>query len=124
VVTDRGLHEGLGRGNRLRKRSGFLAVQQGGRRVSGRTMVVYAMPQADGKNGNVPRLGVTVSKKVGKAVMRNRVKRWVREGYRRMLDARLKGTDVVVIAKPAAASSSYQATTEEMRGLLRRVLGS
>ena len=123
-MTDRGLHEGLGRSNRLRKRSGFLAVQQSGRRVSGRTLVVYAMPQADRKNEHVPRLGITVSKKVGNAVVRNRVKRWVRESYRRLLDARLAGTDVVVIAKPVAATSSYQATVDEIRGLLRRVLPS
>ncbi len=123
-MEDRGLHEGLGRGNRLRKRSGFLAVQQGGRRVSGRTLLVYVMSQADGKNDRMSRLGITVSKKVGNAVVRNRVKRWVRESYRRLRDARLAGTDVVVIAKPVAATSNYQDTADEIRGLLRRILPS
>lgn len=121
-MTDRGLNERLGRSNRLRKRSGFLAVQQGGRRASGRSLVVYAMHRAHEENEAVPRLGITVSKKVGNAVVRNRVKRWVRESYRRLLDARLAGTDVVVIAKPVAATSSYQATVDEIRGLLRRVM--
>jgi ribonuclease P protein component len=53
------------------------------------------------------RLGVTVSKRVGKAVMRNRVKRRVREAFRLVLRSMLaRGTAVVVIARPGAAELS------------------
>lgn len=120
-MTDRGLHQGLGRGNRLRKRSSFIAVQQSGDRFSGRTLVVYALPRPEVYDVRSSRLGITVSKKVGNACVRNRVKRWVRESYRRMPDT--NPVDVVVIAKPNASTSSFQATSDEMRSLFRRIRG-
>jgi len=80
------------------------------------------LPSA-GKSASDPRLGITVSKKVGNAVVRNRVKRWVRESYRKMAEPPPKGSDLVVIAKPSAASSSYRATAEELRRLLLSIVG-
>lgn len=123
-MTDRGLHQGLGRSKRLRKRSGFLAVEQHGQRIAGRNLVLYAMLPTNGKSSRNARLGITVSKKVGTAVVRNRVKRWVRESYRRMAQAIPRGTDLVVIAKPSAANASYSATAEELRRLLLSIAGS
>ena len=69
------------------------------------------------------RLGVTVTRKVGSAVERNRVKRLVREAFR--LDPGLlpNGVDVVVIAKdgaPTLALADVQAEWDVVRGLLRR----
>jgi ribonuclease P protein component len=122
-VTDRGLQQGLGRSKRLRKRSGFLAVQQRGQRFASRNLVLYAMPPTDGKSASDARLGITVSKKVGNAVVRNRVKRWVRESYRRLAEPPPKGIDLVVIAKPSAAKASYGATAEELRRLVLCVAG-
>lgn len=119
-----GLHQGLGRSKRIRKRSGFLTVQRCGRRVAGRTYVLYAMLPPDARFENSARLGITVSKKVGNAVVRNRIKRWVRESYRRLAVAPPKGADLVVIAKPGAAATSYRATAEELRKLLSFVAES
>lgn len=82
---------------------------------------MYALPQPAGPTGRVSRLGVTVNRKVGRAVLRNRVKRWVRESYRRMPDVKLRGTDFVVIAKPSAATSSYRSIREELARLFRGV---
>jgi ribonuclease P protein component len=67
------------------------------------------------------RLGITVSKKVGKAVVRNQVKRWVKESYRRMSELAPPATDLVVVARTGAAESSFAATSSELRGLLRRL---
>ncbi|MBN2575382.1 MAG: ribonuclease P protein component [Deltaproteobacteria bacterium] len=108
----------MGRGERLRKRSAFVAAQAHGHRRSGRTLVVYAVARNEPNAGQLGRLGLTVSRKVGGAVTRNRVKRWVRESYRRLSGDRWTGADIVVIAKPAAAGSSYQAITGELRRLL------
>lgn len=117
-MTDRGLHQGLGRSKRLRKRSGFLAVQQHGQRVAGRNLVLYAMLPMDGSPARDARLGITVSKKVGNAVVRNRVKRWLRESYRRLAEPPARGSDLVVIAKPSAGGASFRATADELRRLV------
>ena len=53
------------------------------------------------------RLGLTVSTKVGHAVVRNRVRRRLREIYRLHEDAMAPGCDVVVVARVRAASSDY-----------------
>jgi ribonuclease P protein component len=82
------------------------------------------MLPTDGESARDVRLGITVSRKVGSAVVRNRVKRWVRESYRKMAQAIPRGTDLVVIAKPSAANASYSATAEELRRLLLSIARS
>ena len=119
-VSDKGRHEGLGRRDRLRARSCFLAAQQRGRRISGRNLVVYVLSRSENERKERARLGITVSKKVGNAVVRNRVKRWLRESYRRMASAAPGGTDLVIIARPATAYSTYQRTAEELSQLIAR----
>ncbi len=64
------------------------------------------------------RVGVTVSRKVGGAVTRNRVKRWLREAVRVEFD-RLKGVhDVVIIAHPGAAHAGLETLQSEVASAL------
>jgi ribonuclease P protein component len=89
--------------------------------VSGSSYLLLALPRRE-RPGSLPaRLGITVSKKVGKAVVRNQVKRWVRESYRRMSDLVPAGLDLVVVARASATGSGYRGTVAELRGLLRRL---
>jgi ribonuclease P protein component len=81
---------------RLRKRREFLAVQHAGERAHGRHFLVLVKGNGSG------RVGITVSKKVGNAVTRNRIKRLVRE-FIRTNDWVPDSVDVVIIAKRSAA---------------------
>jgi ribonuclease P protein component len=119
-VSDKGRHEGLGRRDRLRARSCFLAAQRRGHRIPGRNLVVYVLSRPENERKERARIGITVSKKVGNAVVRNRVKRWLREGYRRLASPAPSGTDLVIIARPATADSTYQRTAKELGELVAR----
>jgi ribonuclease P protein component len=67
------------------------------------------------------RMGVTVSRKVGGAVVRNRVKRWIRECYRRRRSEFPSQVDVVVVARPAAATAGQAGLCRELTSLTRRL---
>lgn len=66
-------------------------------------LVMYARPNRQGVN----RIGVTVSKKLGKAVVRNRVRRRLREVYRLSESRFLPGWDIVVVARGRAVDASF-----------------
>ena len=97
---------------RLRRRSEFLEVQERGRRVHTPHFVVLFRARAGGGAG--VRLGVTVSKKVGDAVRRNRVKRLVREAFRRGKTSFPASHDVVVVAKTGAATLGVREVAAEL----------
>ena len=98
---------------RLRKRREFLAVQRKGRRQTVPHFVVITRRKKDLPS----RLGITTSRRVGTAPQRNRVRRLVREFFRR----RVRGTsprDTVVIARPGAADLSYAQVVEELSSVM------
>jgi len=68
-----------------------------------------------------PRLGVTVSRKVGNAVARGHVRRRVREVFRQHKDWFPAGWDVVVIAKRRAAQATFQEALTDLRGARSRM---
>ncbi len=90
---------------RLRRRKDFLRIQRSGVKVSSHPLVALAL-----KNGwNVTRVGITVSSKVGNAVARNRIRRRLREIFRRQRARLPGGIDVVLIASPKAAVADFSA---------------
>jgi ribonuclease P protein component len=107
---------------RLRSARQFEAVYSRGARVHSSTLVLYGLLNDLG----YPRLGITVSRKIGKAVIRNRVKRRIREIFRTRLQASGPGIDLVVNAKrPIVAAPFLQIRQELQDGLTRltKVLG-
>lgn len=107
--------ERLPKSRRIRKRPEFLRLQRVGRRRAGRRFVVITEPVRTGGS----RIGITASRHVGGAVVRNRVKRLVREFFRRHQHRIMPPQDVLVIARPAAASADYADVKRELAGALK-----
>lgn len=102
--------QGFPRADRLLRRSEFMRVQQQGRRVHTSHFVMLVVRASRG----VTRLGVTVGRRVGGAVQRNRVKRLVREVFRLNRQLFPRECDVVLVARPGADRLDYASVLGEL----------
>jgi len=114
-----GPSESLGRDERLRRRAEFLRVYAEGRRIVGRLVVGFEAPSQAGRT----RLGVTVTRKAGKAVERNRIRRRVKEAFRRSVDRppASAAVDLVFNVRDGVAEASFEALAEDLGKVLRRL---
>jgi ribonuclease P protein component len=101
---------------RLSRSADFDRVFRQGRSHAGRELVLYVFPRGE---ADEPRLGLSVSRKVGGAVQRNRVKRLLREAFALEGGRLPAGTDAVVVARHEA---NALAEREGLDGI-RRALG-
>jgi ribonuclease P protein component len=109
----------LRRADRLLSSRDYARVARQGERRASRHFVLLVAPQGGpdaGSGGS--RLGLTVSRRVGNAVVRNRVKRRVREAFRTRRALAPAGRDLVVIARPGAGELSAADAAAEIVGLL------
>lgn len=103
--------EGFPKSARLTRRSEFLKLSRGGTKVHTPHFVVLSKKNDQGET----RLGVTVSARVGKATVRNRIKRRLREFFRRHRPEITSPQDVVIIAKKGAGELSLSEAAGELR---------
>jgi ribonuclease P protein component len=112
--------EGHPRERRLRRRAEYLRIYEEGRRLHGHLLVIFVSPG----DGSGPRLGITVTRRAGGAVVRNRLRRRVREAFRRAAATRALGPlDFVVNVSPRAARTPYEELRNELNRLLDRAAG-
>ncbi len=103
--------------NRLKKNEDFRRVYQKKRSMANKLLVIYVLKNEYGHN----RIGFTVSKKVGKSVTRNRVKRLLRESYRLNEKKILQGYDIIFVARNTTSKASYREIESAMLHLFRRM---
>ncbi len=102
---------------RLLRRGDFLQCYRRGRRRHGSLVTLYFL-SAEPERGYT-RFGISVSRKVGGAVVRNRIKRRIRECYRRWSKRRkLPAVDLLIHVKPAAAQADFSTLRTEVLRLL------
>lgn len=104
----------LARANRLRTAEEFRLTLRRGRRRAGRFTVVSTMRGAGGSASAPPRFGFVVSRKVGDAVARNRLRRRMRAVAYEALDGVPDGCQLVVRALPGAAAASWAELRAEL----------
>ena len=104
----------LPRSRRIRKRAEFLQLQRSGRRRGCPSFVVIT--RSAGHQGS--RIGITASRRTGNAVVRNRIKRFVREFFRNHQQYLIPQKDVLVIARPQAANLAYNELKRELGQVL------
>jgi ribonuclease P protein component len=108
------------RGRRLSRSAEFERVYRQGRSVSNRHLVLYSFPNEAVER---PRLGLSVSRKVGGAVERNHVKRLLREAFEGVEENVSGGHDVVVVARPEARELAEREGLAGIDGALCDLLG-
>ena len=101
---------------RLSRSAEFERVYRQGRSKGNRYLVLYAFPRGEDDPADGPRLGLSVSRRVGGAVERNRVKRVLREAFWLEVDRLPPGSDYVVVARPDAKALDER---EGMAGVRR-----
>ena len=88
------------RSYRLSRSSDFQRIYRRGSSTASRFLVLYTFKRSPDSDGESPRLGLSVSRKLGGAVVRNRVKRLLREAFMAYAKSLSKEYDFVLIARP------------------------
>ena len=101
---------------RIKKNAEFRAVYRRGKSFSNNLLVLYVYRNKKSIN----RLGISVSKKVGKSVIRNRIKRLIKENFRLNIEDIKVGYDLVFIARNLSNGKSYIEIENSMKNLIKK----
>ncbi|CAM5798114.1 MULTISPECIES: ribonuclease P protein component [Brevibacillus] len=105
------------RSHRLRKNEQFQEVFQKGNSAANKQFVLYSAKQ---EGQAAFRAGISVSKKIGNAVIRNRVKRLIREALSRLESKIPSGLDLIIIARPGVEAMSLDAIEQSLVHVMKR----
>lgn len=101
----------------LKKKNDFNKVFNRGKSTASRYLVLYWYPN----NKEINRYGFSISKRIGKAVVRNKLKRRLKEIIRRFLeDSCLKGYDIIIIARNPVNSLDFNGIKDDLTKLFQK----
>lgn len=105
----------------LKKNKDFQNVYHNGKSYANRFLVMYVLENETNRN----RVGISVSRKVGNSIVRHRITRLIREGYRLQEDMFDSGLDIVVIARGNARDAAYWDIAKALKHLggLHNIIG-
>ncbi|MDQ0216610.1 ribonuclease P protein component [Oikeobacillus pervagus] len=104
---------------RIKKNSEFQAVFQGGQSFANRQFVVYVLKKAD--TDTVPfRIGLSVSKKIGNAVKRNQIKRYIRQVFTELKEGIEQCNDYIIIARKPSAEMDFHEVKKSLLHVLKK----
>jgi len=101
---------------RIKKNAHFRLIYKKGKSISDSNLVMYCVK--NGKDYN--RIGVSVSKKVGKSVVRNRYKRLIKESFRKNKSIFKQGYDIIFIARVGILKCKYRDVEKSVIGLMKK----
>lgn len=101
----------------LKRNNDFRRLYARGKSFAGGYVVIYASKNRLGVN----RIGLTVSKSIGKAVVRNRLKRLMRESYRLLEDKTAKGYDLVIVSRKRAVGKAQSQIMKDMEYAMKKL---
>jgi len=119
VSPGQAVRENFSRDDRLRKRREFEECYASGVRVSGRHVQLFLLARKGAANS---RIGISAGRRTGGAVARNRLKRRLREIFRRNRAALPPGVQIVVNVRPSAAGATFSDFAEDYLSALGRGL--
>lgn len=102
--------------DRLHRNNSFQAVYRNGKSYANRQLVLYVLPQ----RGCERRVGFAAGKRLGSAVVRNRVKRLLREAYRLQQHRLKQGFDVVIVGRQSLVGQGLSAVIPAFLHLCER----
>jgi ribonuclease P protein component len=101
----------------LKKNRDFLYLYKKGKFLAARIMVVHCKPN----NSKINRLGVSVSKKAGNSVRRNRVRRIIKENYRLMEGNIVPGYNIIIVYRNIKEIPEFTAFKKEMKYIFNKL---
>lgn len=101
---------------RIKKNTEFQAVFEKGNSVANRQLVLYVLEKEGQEHF---RIGLSVSKKLGKAVVRNKIKRFLRHAFHELSDEIKNDRDYVVIARKPVLEMDYHQIKKSLRHVLK-----
>lgn len=113
------MNQRLPRSLRVHQSSEIRSILKAGRKYTGTHLILYFLPETN-RPGAPARAGFLTPKRIGKAARRNRVRRWMREAFRRHRDEMSGSPQLLMMGRTSATQAGYTAVLDDFLQLCRK----